>query len=115
LAPCRRRGIRSRSSSRGFNRALGSPTARELAKEFQVSRTVIREAIRELEVAGFVRIKKGPKGGILTDNAYHKSLSASLRKLIKSGWITVNHILEVRMLIEPDVASQATLDKKERY
>lgn len=88
------------------------PTERELAEEFQVSRTVIREAIRELEVAGLVKIKKGPKGGIFIDNAYHKPLSASLRKLIASGWITVDHILEVRMLIEPHIASQATLKAK---
>ncbi|RLA95816.1 MAG: hypothetical protein DRG69_02635 [Deltaproteobacteria bacterium] len=88
------------------------PTERELAEEFQVSRTVIREAIRELEVAGLVRIKKGPKGGIFIDNAYHKPLSASLRKLITSGWINVDHILEVRMLIEPYIASQASLKAK---
>ena len=88
------------------------PTERELAEEFQVSRTVIREAIRELEVAGLVRIKKGPKGGIFIDNAYHKPLSASLRKLITSGWINVDHILEVRMLIEPYIASQATFKAK---
>jgi len=88
------------------------PTERELAEEFQVSRTVIREAIRELEVAGLVRIKKGPKGGIFIDNAYRKPLSASLRKLITSGWINVDHILEVRMLIEPYIASQASLKAK---
>ena len=73
---------------------------------------MIREAIRELEVAGLVRIKKGPKGGIFIDNAYHKPLSASLRKLITSGWINVDHILEVRMLIEPYIASQASLKAK---
>ncbi|UCC66529.1 MAG: FadR family transcriptional regulator [Deltaproteobacteria bacterium] len=51
------------------------PTERELAEEFQVSRSVIREAIRELEVSGLVYIKKGPTGGIFITHAYHKPLS----------------------------------------
>ena len=39
------------------------PTERELTEQFQVSRVVVREAIRELEIKGFVKILQGPSGG----------------------------------------------------
>ncbi|MBU0516972.1 MAG: GntR family transcriptional regulator, partial [Proteobacteria bacterium] len=38
------------------------PSEKDLAEEFQVSRTVIREAMRLLESSGCVEIKKGPTG-----------------------------------------------------
>ncbi len=85
------------------------PTERELAQEFQVSRTVIREAMRELEVSGLVHIKKGPTGGIFITHAYHKPLRNSLQNLIASGRVTADHILEVRLLIEPYIVTQAAL------
>ncbi|MBW1660336.1 MAG: FadR family transcriptional regulator, partial [Deltaproteobacteria bacterium] len=84
-----------------FKKGERLPTERELAEDFQVSRTVIREAIRELELSGIVSVKKGPKGGIFIDHAYHKPLLISLQRLISSGMITVKHILETRLLIEP--------------
>ena len=83
------------------------PTERELAQEFQVSRTVIREAIRELEVSGLIKIKKGHTGGIFIADAYHKPLRNSLKNLVSSGKVTVDQIFDVRLLIEPYVAMLA--------
>ncbi|WP_083455673.1 FadR/GntR family transcriptional regulator [Desulfosarcina cetonica] len=39
------------------------PSERELTAEFQVSRGVIREAIRMLELSGFLAIRQGHGGG----------------------------------------------------
>jgi GntR family transcriptional repressor for pyruvate dehydrogenase complex len=39
------------------------PSERELTEEFQVSRGVVREAIRILEITGFVTMRQGPTGG----------------------------------------------------
>ena len=39
------------------------PTERELAAGFNVSRNMVREAIRALEIAGYLEIRQGPKGG----------------------------------------------------
>ena len=39
------------------------PSERDLAKEFQVGRVSIREALRMLETMGFVKIRKGSAGG----------------------------------------------------
>jgi GntR family transcriptional repressor for pyruvate dehydrogenase complex len=83
------------------------PTERKLAQEFQVSRTVIREAIRELEVSGLIKIKKGHTGGIFIADAYHKPLRNSLKNLVSSGKVTVDQIFDVRLLIEPHIAMLA--------
>ena len=90
------------------------PRERDLAEEFQVSRSVIREAVRELEVSGLVRIKKGSRGGIFISHAYHKPISNSLKNLITSGRVTVDDLFDVRLLIEPYVAVQAVLHAQEK-
>lgn len=90
------------------------PAERDLARDFQVSRTVIREAIRELELSGLVIVKKGAKGGIFIDHAYHRPFMDSLQNLISSGLATVTHILEARMLIEPYITVQAALKAEKK-
>ena len=39
------------------------PSERDLALQFDISRSAIREALRNLEFAGLVRLQKGVKGG----------------------------------------------------
>ena len=39
------------------------PTERALAAQFQVSRNTVREALRTLEISGFITLKRGPSGG----------------------------------------------------
>lgn len=85
------------------------PSELELAGEFEVSRSVIREAMRILEGLGLIVVKKGPKGGIFISNVYHKPLSNSLRGLVDSGRVSVEHIFMVRLLIEPNVAAEAAV------
>ena len=47
------------------------PSERELTEEFQVSRGVVREAIRALEITGFVVLRQGPTGGaFVTDLSF---------------------------------------------
>ncbi len=79
----------------------------DLAKEFRVSRTVIREAMRLLEGRGFVKIKRGPKGGIFADDGFHRPMSEALGRLVDSGKVGARDVFEVRRLIEPYVAAEA--------
>jgi GntR family transcriptional regulator, transcriptional repressor for pyruvate dehydrogenase complex len=79
----------------------------QLAKDFQVSRSVVREAMRLLEGGGFVTIKRGPKGGIFANNGYHKPLSEALGRLVDSGMVHEEHVFEIRLLIEPYAAGEA--------
>ena len=89
------------------------PSEKEMADEFQVSRSVIREALRILEITGLVNIKKGPSGGIFVSNVYHAPIKRSLNNLITSGEVTVDHLYDARLLIEPHIAGQAALNASE--
>ncbi len=88
----------------------GLPSEIAMAREFQVSRSVIREALRILEISGLVNIKKGPTGGIFVSYGYHAPIIRSLNNLIASGDVTVDHLFDARLLIEPHIAGQAALN-----
>ena len=88
------------------------PSEKEMAGEFQVSRSVIREALRILEISGLVNVKKGPTGGIFVANVYHKPIKRSLNNLFTSGEVTMEHLFEARMLIEPHIAREAARHAK---
>ena len=88
----------------------GLPSEIEMAQEFQVSRSVIREALRILEISGLVSIKKGPTGGIFVSYGYHAPIIRSLNNLITSGEVTLDHLFDARLLIEPYIAGQAALN-----
>lgn len=88
------------------------PTEQQLARELRVSRSVVREALRILDVMGYVKIKKGPQGGIFVSNLYHKPITDSLRHLTSNGHITVDHIFDVRLQIEPFIVAEAARNAK---
>ena len=83
------------------------PAELDLAGEFGVSRSVVRESMRILAGLGLVNVKKGPAGGIFISDGFHIPLSNSLRGLVDSGRVSVDHIFMVRLLIEPNVAAEA--------
>ncbi len=83
------------------------PTERELAEQFGVSRVVVREAIRTLELNGLLTIKKGPKGGIFVAQDYDRPISDSIVNLLAGGEASLENLFEVRELIEPFAASRA--------
>jgi GntR family transcriptional regulator, transcriptional repressor for pyruvate dehydrogenase complex len=83
------------------------PGERQLAEELGVSRSVVREAIRMLDASGYVSIKKGPRGGIFVSQLFHKPISDSLKSLAVNGQVTVDHLFDVRLQIEPFMAMEA--------
>jgi GntR family transcriptional repressor for pyruvate dehydrogenase complex len=93
------------------NLAIGDklPGEKELTEQFNVSRTVVREALRVLEESGLVEIRKGPKGGAFVTRSFHKPVSSSLKNLIAHGQISIDHLFDVRALVEPYIAVQAAL------
>ena len=91
----------------------GLPSELDLAKEFQVSRSVIREALRILEDSGLVKITKGPSGGIFVANGYHKPIKKTLDNLVLSGEVRLDHLFDVRLLLEPHIAEEAALHARD--
>ena len=84
------------------------PAERDLAKQFGVSRTAVREAIKALQEKGLVDALPG-RGTFIT-NGTSKSMRRSLDRIIKSGepegWA---YLVEVREILEPEIAAMAAV------
>lgn len=83
------------------------PSERELCDEFQVSRGVIREAIRALELRGFVLIRQGPAGGAYVTDLGFNQVGNAFLDLFKTNKLSMKDIAQVRMHVEPEVARLA--------
>jgi GntR family transcriptional regulator, transcriptional repressor for pyruvate dehydrogenase complex len=83
------------------------PAERDLALRFQVSRTVIREAIRSLAARGLVEVRQG-KGTTVSAPSV-ESLSQPLALLLRTNQRDLDHkkVLEVRRVLEIEIAGIA--------
>jgi len=73
------------------------PSERELAAQFKVSRNTLREAIRSLEYAGIVQMRKGATGGAYIMKGNSGAIVGGLRVLYHLGAITPQHLTEARI------------------
>jgi len=84
------------------------PAERDLAKQFGVSRTAVREAIKALQEMGLV--DAFPGRGTFVTNGNPNSMRRSLDRIIKSGepggWA---YLVEVRKILEPEIAALAAV------
>jgi GntR family transcriptional repressor for pyruvate dehydrogenase complex len=76
------------------------PAERDLAEQFDVSRTAVREALRVLEIAGTVQLKKGVRGGAFIAVADPSLIADSLQDMLHLGRITAAQLTEARIWIE---------------
>jgi len=84
------------------------PAERDLAKQFGVSRTAVREAIKALQEKGLV--DAFPGRGTFVTKGTSNSMRRYLDRLIKSGepdgWA---HVVEMREILEPEIAALAAV------
>lgn len=82
------------------------PAERDLAKQFGVSRTAVREAIKALQEKGLV--DAFPGRGTFVTNGTSNSMRRYLDRIIKSGepdgWA---YVVEMREILEPEIAAMA--------
>lgn len=76
------------------------PTERELAESLNVSRVVVREALRSLEQSGIIEIRPGHSGGSYVSNKIYKPLLDSIYDLLEDGEISLHHFYQAREAIE---------------
>lgn len=76
------------------------PTERDLARSLNVSRVVVREALRSLEQAGFIEIRPGHSGGSYVSNKVYKPLFDSIYDLFEDGKLNLHHFYQAREAIE---------------
>ncbi len=80
------------------------PSERDLANQFNVSRSSVREAIRSMELQGLVRIKPGSGTFVSDQNA---SISDLVSSALKAKSKQISDIFEIRRLLEPAIAGLA--------
>jgi GntR family transcriptional regulator, transcriptional repressor for pyruvate dehydrogenase complex len=83
------------------------PSEHELTEILGVSRVVVREAIRNLEKAGLIEIKRGATGGSFVRAIKHNAISNLVRDSLGLRRTSVAEIMEVRLHMEPIVAGLA--------
>jgi GntR family transcriptional repressor for pyruvate dehydrogenase complex len=81
------------------------PSERELSRQFNVSRSSVREAIRSLELQGLVVSKRGSGTFINTENL--DSVLALVAATLNTGEEMLRDIFEMRHLLEPQIAALA--------
>ncbi|OGP58746.1 MAG: hypothetical protein A2V65_05365 [Deltaproteobacteria bacterium RBG_13_49_15] len=86
------------------------PTERELTEQFQVSRVVVREALRELEIKGLVKILKGPAGGSYVTDLSFDQLNSAFLDLFLCNKLSVAELIHTRILVEMEIARLAVLN-----
>jgi GntR family transcriptional repressor for pyruvate dehydrogenase complex len=78
------------------------PPERELCLRFAVSRSVLREALRSLEIAGVITLKKGGSGGSFIAESNPKRVTQALADMMNLGAMSLSDLTEVRSLIMAD-------------
>lgn len=97
------------------------PSERELSEMLNVSRTALREAIRSLEIAGIVELRKGSKGGAFITRSGAGQVTRTFRDMLDFGRVSLATLLEARLLVMDAVvraacerASTADIEKLSR-
>jgi GntR family transcriptional regulator, transcriptional repressor for pyruvate dehydrogenase complex len=83
----------------------------DLASEFGVSRPTLREGLKLLASGNLIRASKGPGGGIFVANTAEQgmslSLSASIAMMLETGSVSLDELLDARLLLEVPLAGRA--------
>lgn len=81
------------------------PSERELGARFNVSRTVIREAVRSLVARGLVRVTSGR--GVEVSEVGSGGVTASMKLLVRGYELDYEKVSEVRSAVEVQTAGLA--------
>jgi DNA-binding FadR family transcriptional regulator len=85
--------------------SLGSEQA--LQQRYQVSRSVLREAVRLVEHHRVARMRRGPNGGLLVCEPDAAPATHAIIIYLEYLGITIDDLLNARLLLEPLAASRA--------
>lgn len=77
------------------------PTEKEMSSQFGVSTVTVREALRALESFGCITRRRGHGGGVFVSAITSDSVKTSIYSFLNSKKLTVSHLSEARLIIEP--------------
>ena len=92
--------IRERLTTGALKPGMKLPSERDLAQQFGVSRSAVREAMRTLENAGVVFLVKGSRGGAFICENDAVDLTSVIQNLLESGAFTLQELTEARLLVQ---------------
>ncbi len=97
--------IRDMILKKEYNQHNYLPSEGELSERFGVSRATVREAVRSLEVRGFLRREHG-KGLLVLDNSV-QTMTTFIEDMMCMNYSDMAELLEVRGIIEVEAARLA--------
>lgn len=83
------------------------PTERELAAMLGVSRTSVRDALKQLTASGYLEVRRGRKGGYFVLSDWGPDSAQHVRRQLVARWSEFEHIFDARTLVEPMIARTA--------
>lgn len=83
------------------------PTERELASMLSVSRTSVREALKQLTATGYLEVRCGRNGGYFVLANWQPASAQHVRRQLLANWSEFEDIFDARNLIEPLIARAA--------
>ncbi|WP_066272038.1 FadR/GntR family transcriptional regulator [Hydrogenophaga palleronii] len=78
------------------------PPERELCVKLRVSRGVLREALRALEYAGLIELRKGGAGGSFIARNNEKFVRNAYSDMVRVGSVSLDALTEARVLVMID-------------
>ena len=91
------------------------PSELDLCRELGISRSAVREGLRELEGAGLVTTVQGSKGGRLVKKINSDIIANGLDLLLKSQKASFEQLIEARKIIECSTAELAAINRTEEH
>lgn len=90
------------------------PPERQLAEELNVSRTSIREALRTLEMMGYLESKVGISGGTFVKDVTMETVVSPFSQMLVRNGNFIADLLETRLVLEIEVARLAALRRNDQ-
>jgi GntR family transcriptional repressor for pyruvate dehydrogenase complex len=90
------------------------PVERELASSVGLSRGVVRDALRVLEIEGLISTRPGRAGGSFVRRPDAGTLQRSLNALMVGRGVRFSSLLEMRDALEPAAAELAAMNRTEQ-
>jgi GntR family transcriptional regulator, transcriptional repressor for pyruvate dehydrogenase complex len=73
------------------------PGERELAEQFDISRSGVREALRSLEAAGVVEVRTGVNGGFFIHGGNPAGFTQTVQDMVSLGKLSIADVTEARI------------------